>query len=144
MAGQLKVQLAANTKSMLPTCHSAGKQIQDSPCCQNKIAAGLPNLPRSPNVNVASQLEATSGQLGLWILLSNYMVKLCSPDLVSYFRMIDNVMLYGSKKTLRLYTLDLDHSRVYVKPKLRGTKKKVYNRYKVRQMREAVKQESLD
>lgn len=95
----------------------------------------------SPNVNVASQLEAASGQLGLWVLLSNYMVKLCSPDLLPYFRMIDNVMLEGSKKTLRLYTLDLDHSRVNVKPKLRGTKKKVYNRYKVRQMREAVKNE---
>ena len=33
--------------------------------------------PRSPNVNVASQLEEASEQLGLWILLSNYMVKLC-------------------------------------------------------------------
>eukprot|EP00913_Durusdinium_trenchii_P017886 g16806.t1 len=95
----------------------------------------------SPNVNVASQLEAASDQLGLWILLSNYMVKLCSDELLSYFRMVDNVMLEGSKKTLRLYTLDLDHSRVSVKPKLRGTKKKVYNRYKVRQMREAVKNE---
>ena len=30
----------------------------------------------------------------------------------------------GSKKTLRLYTLDLDHSRVNVKPKLRGKKTK--------------------
>ncbi|CAK8999296.1 unnamed protein product [Durusdinium trenchii] len=78
----------------------------------------------SPNVNVASQLEAASDQLGLWILLSNYMVKLCSDELLSYFRMVDNVMLEGSKKTLRLYTLDLDHSRVSVKPKLRGTKKK--------------------
>ena len=29
-------------------------------------------------MNVASQLEAASGQLGLWILLSNYMVKLCA------------------------------------------------------------------
>lgn len=95
----------------------------------------------SPNVNVASQLEAASGQLGLWILLSNYMVKLCSKELLPYFRMIDNVMLEGSKKTLRLYTLDLDHSRVNVKPKLRGKKTKVYNRYKVRQMRETVKSE---
>ena len=66
----------------------------------------------------------------------------------------------GSKKTLRLYTLDLDHRRVSVKPKLRGQKRKaqgrraeaesegakrqVQNRYKVRQMREAVKSEQLD
>eukprot|EP00434_Breviolum_minutum_P030841 symbB.v1.2.027273.t1/scaffold2786.1/size70438/6 len=69
------------------------------------------------------------------------MVKLCSKELLPYFRMIDNVMLEGSKKTLRLYTLDLDHSRVNVKPKLRGKKTKVYNRYKVRQMRETVKSE---
>ncbi|CAJ1350647.1 unnamed protein product [Effrenium voratum] len=95
----------------------------------------------SPNVNVASQLEAASGQLGLWILLTNYMARLCSTGLLAYLRMVDHVMLEGSKKTLRLYTLDLDHRRVSVKPKLRGQKRKVQNRYKVRQMREAVKSE---
>lgn len=70
-------------------------------------------------MNVASQLEAASDQLGLWILLSNYMVKLCdlstavflgsrgcesrlrvqgSDELLSYFRMVDNVMLEGRKE----------------------------------------------
>ena len=32
---------------------------------------------RSPNVNVASQLEAASTQLQLWILMSSFTVKLC-------------------------------------------------------------------
>ena len=36
------------------------------------------SLQRSPNVNVASQLEAASTQLQLWILMSSFMVKLCS------------------------------------------------------------------
>ncbi|CAE7409165.1 unnamed protein product [Symbiodinium natans] len=95
----------------------------------------------SPNVNVASQLEAASTQLQLWILMSSFMVKLCSKELMEYLRMVDHVMLEGSKKCLRLFTLDLDHTRIHVKPKLRGRSKKVYNRYKVRQMREAVKTE---
>ncbi|OLP91771.1 hypothetical protein AK812_SmicGene26489 [Symbiodinium microadriaticum] len=94
----------------------------------------------SPNVNVASQLEAASTQLQLWILMSSFMVKLCSKELIEYLRMVDHVMLEGSKKCLRLFTLDLDHAKIHVKPRLRG-RKKVYNRYKVRQMREAVKNE---
>ncbi|CAE7387352.1 unnamed protein product [Symbiodinium pilosum] len=77
----------------------------------------------SPNVNVASQLEAASTQLQLWILMSSFMVKLCSKELIEYLRMVDHVMLEGSKKCLRLYTLDLDHTRIHVKPKLRGKKK---------------------
>ncbi|CAE7404082.1 unnamed protein product [Symbiodinium sp. CCMP2456] len=94
----------------------------------------------SPNVNVASQLEAASTQLQLWMLMSSFMVKLCSKELMEYLRMVDHVMLEGSKKCLRLFTLDLDHAKIHVKPRLRG-RKKVYNRYKVRQMREAVKNE---
>merc|ERR1719183_2017217 len=35
----------------------------------------------SPNVNVASRLEAATEQFNVWILISHFMVNLCSSDM---------------------------------------------------------------
>merc|ERR1719447_1214748 len=45
----------------------------------------------SPNVNVASRLEAATEQLGVWILISHFMINLCSPEFAQLCRLIDHV-----------------------------------------------------
>merc|ERR1719379_3347167 len=35
----------------------------------------------SPNVNVAARLEAATQQFGTWVLVSHFMVSLCSEDI---------------------------------------------------------------
>merc|ERR550532_3691854 len=35
----------------------------------------------SPNVNVASRLEAATTQFGVWILISHFMINLCSREM---------------------------------------------------------------
>mmetsp|Transcript_62685 Transcript_62685/g.197953 ORF Transcript_62685/g.197953 Transcript_62685/m.197953 type:complete len:429 (+) Transcript_62685:2-1288(+) len=94
----------------------------------------------SPNVNVASRLEAATRQFGVWVLASHFMFHLCSPGTAALCRLIDHVTVRGSKQPIRLYTLDLDHTRLEVKQ--RGVLDRVTRNYfKVRQIRELRKNE---
>merc|ERR1719331_3227308 len=63
----------------------------------------------SPNVNVASRLEAATEQFGVWLLMSHYMIGLCSKNLGTLCRLVDHVTVKGSKQPTRLYTFDLDY-----------------------------------
>jgi len=94
----------------------------------------------SPNVNVSSRLEAATEQFGVWILISHFMVNLCSSELMTrYCRLIDHVTVKGSKQPIRLYTIDLDFLQLKVEtdPVVEITK----NRFKIRQLREVRKNE---
>merc|ERR1719453_2312626 len=51
----------------------------------------------SPNVNMASRLEAATIQFGVSILCSHLMIDLCSPEMKNHCRRIDNVTVKGSK-----------------------------------------------
>uniref|UniRef100_A0A7S1KXF4 Guanylate cyclase domain-containing protein n=1 Tax=Alexandrium catenella TaxID=2925 RepID=A0A7S1KXF4_ALECA len=62
----------------------------------------------SPNVNMASRLEAVTKQFGCLILISDSLHKLMSEQLAEECRLIDHVMLVGSKEAFKLYTIDLD------------------------------------
>mmetsp|Transcript_82466 Transcript_82466/g.143112 ORF Transcript_82466/g.143112 Transcript_82466/m.143112 type:complete len:1083 (+) Transcript_82466:127-3375(+) len=93
----------------------------------------------SPNVNVASRLEAATVQFGVWILISHFMINLCSQDVGVLCRLIDHVTVKGSKQPIRLYTLDLDYFQLEVTHK--SMDKVIKNRFKVRQVREVRKNE---
>jgi class 3 adenylate cyclase len=94
----------------------------------------------SPNVNVAARLEAATKQFCVWILISHFMVNLCSREVAVHCRLIDHVTVKGSKQPVRLYTIDMDNSRLEVQP-WRRVERVVRNRFKLRQLREARKNE---
>jgi len=93
----------------------------------------------SPNVNVASRLEAATKEFNTWILMSHFMIGLCSPEMALYCRLIDHVTVKGSKHPVRVYTIDLDTSKLEIETK--SMDKVIKNRFKVRQLRELRKGE---
>lgn len=64
----------------------------------------------SPNVNMASRLEAATKQFGVPILMSGSLYDSLSEPVKSYCRHIDTVTVKGSEKPISLYTIDLDYS----------------------------------
>ncbi|CAD8077335.1 unnamed protein product [Paramecium sonneborni] len=62
----------------------------------------------SPNVNMASRLEAATKQYGVSILISSDLFNLFSPDIKKYLRQIDMVTVKGSVRPIGLYTIDID------------------------------------
>jgi len=62
----------------------------------------------SPNVNMASRLEAVTKQFGCLILMSDALHKLMSEPTAEECRLIDHVKIAGSKEAFKLYTIDLD------------------------------------
>jgi len=93
----------------------------------------------SPNVNVASRLEAATIHYGTWILISHFMIGLCSQEMALLCRLIDHVTVKGSKHSVRLYTIDLDCTRLEVQWK--APERVIKNRFKIRQLREVRKNE---
>lgn len=61
----------------------------------------------SPNVNMASRLEAATKQFGSTILISGDFVKLLSPALKRRVRQVDCVTVKGSIKPVDLFTYDV-------------------------------------
>lgn len=62
----------------------------------------------SPNVNMASRLEAATKQYGVALLISGDLHDICTPDIQLLCREIDIVTVKGSIKPVRLFTVDLD------------------------------------
>jgi len=91
----------------------------------------------SPNVNMASRLEAATAQFGVPILISHCMIDLCSDDMKAKCRKIDNVTVKGSKQPIKLYVIDLDYLCLDIE--IKSMHNVVKNRFKVRQLREARK-----
>lgn len=93
----------------------------------------------SPNVNVAALLDAAAGDLGVWLLMSHFMMSLCSKELAMLCRLIDHVMVKSARQPIRLFTIDLDYMNLAVTNKPPG--KYIKNRFKIRQIREVWKQD---
>ncbi|PFH32137.1 adenylate and guanylate cyclase catalytic domain-containing protein [Besnoitia besnoiti] len=68
----------------------------------------------SPNVNMASRLEAATKQYGVYILISNELYDIMSPQAQLNCRQIDRATVKGSQVPLGLYTVDLDPGRLSV------------------------------
>ncbi|CAK82558.1 unnamed protein product (macronuclear) [Paramecium tetraurelia] len=62
----------------------------------------------SPNVNMASRLEAATKQYGVSLLISSDLYLLFSPGLKKYQRQIDMVTVKGSVRPIGLYTIDIE------------------------------------
>lgn len=62
----------------------------------------------SPNVNIASRLEAATKQYGVPVLISNAVWEMCSNEMRRRMREIDKVTVKGSKNPLGLYTVDMN------------------------------------
>ncbi len=62
----------------------------------------------SPNVNMASRLQAATKQFGVNLLISESLHDLMTPGLQSYCRNIDRVTVKGSNKPLKFYTVDMN------------------------------------
>jgi len=88
----------------------------------------------SPNVNVATRLEAATTQFGVWILVSHFMIELCTREMSLMCRLIDHVVVKGSRQPLRLFTVDLDCMQLSVN--VNRPERIIKNRFKVRQLRE--------
>jgi len=93
----------------------------------------------SPNVNVAARLDSASSQYGVCILMSHFLMALCNKEMKAYCRLIDHVTVKGSKQPVRLYTIDLDYMCLEVQH--RSMARYMKNRFKIRQVREARKNE---
>ncbi|OMJ72818.1 hypothetical protein SteCoe_28655 [Stentor coeruleus] len=61
----------------------------------------------SPNVNLASRLEAATKQFGVHILISNVLYNICSHVTKTKLRRVDRVTVKGSKHPMELYTCDI-------------------------------------
>lgn len=93
----------------------------------------------SPNVNVAQRLEAATVHFGVWVLVSHFMVKVCSPEMGAVCRLIDHVTVKGCRQPVRIHTIDLDSTKLQIVQS--GPEKIIRNRFKIRQLREARKTE---
>jgi len=93
----------------------------------------------SPNVNVASMLDQASADYGVWLLMSHYMMELCSRELAMLCRLIDHVSVKCTRQPFRLFTIDLNLSVLEIENKIGA--KYVKNRFKLRQIREVWKQD---
>lgn len=62
----------------------------------------------SPNVNLASRLEAATKQYGTLFFVSGQVIDLVSQDVRSQHRLVDIVNVKGSKQAVKLYTFDLN------------------------------------
>ena len=61
----------------------------------------------SPNVNMASRLEAATRQYGVNLLISEDLYNMLTLKMKKFCRNIDRVTVKGSAKPIRLYTIDL-------------------------------------
>jgi hypothetical protein len=66
----------------------------------------------SPNVNMASRLEAATKQYDVPILISSAMYENLTAEMKPFCRNIDKVTVKGSNQPIGLYTVDLDISNI--------------------------------
>jgi len=92
----------------------------------------------SPNVNMASRLEAATKQFGVLMLISHSLIQQMSEALAEKCRLIDHVAVKGSKQPLYLYTCDIDDLALEVdrtKPSTPNAKQGERMKFKLRQER---------
>lgn len=88
----------------------------------------------SPNVNIASRLEAATKQFGVNILISGDLQKICTDRCKKYMRHIDTVIVKGASKPIELHTCDVMSKdlKVESRDKLRNKTKQERKMYIVR------------
>ena len=85
----------------------------------------------SPNVNMASRLEAATKQYGVPLLISNDLYRILSKKTQRYCREIDRVTVKGSKKPVGLFTVDIDISVLIPSEEKGYTKAELREKHKI-------------
>merc|ERR1712096_276889 len=82
-------------------------------------------------------LEAASRHYGVHLLVSEKLVRTCSPELLGYFRAVDYVKFAGAKAPTRIFAVDLDCSALLTrrKPRLVNSYQSVSRNHDVAQRR---------
>lgn len=69
----------------------------------------------SPNVNMASRLEAATKQFGSWLLISGQLRNIATRHTQSHLRHIDRVTVKGSIEPIDIYTVDINLDALNIK-----------------------------
>jgi hypothetical protein len=94
----------------------------------------------SPNVSIAASIEQATQLYGVSLLMSHAVADMCSKELRAEFRLIDKVVIQGSKYPIELHSVDLDYSALAVDTEI--WKRPVWNsreRFRSRQILEECK-----
>ena len=100
----------------------------------------------SPNVNMASRLEAATKQFGVPILISGPLYRILTSKTQTYMRHIDTVKVKGSKEPMELYTCDVDPNELTVEKPAKHAltrQEKKMNKVRARIKRNRYKQAAL-
>lgn len=96
----------------------------------------------SPNATIAEALEQATSIYGVHILASHTVVEACSKTFSKLCRLIDRVLIHGSKDPLELYCFDVQPLHLEVAPKP-SVKWNVRQRFRARQLMEIDKSSNL-
>merc|ERR1719388_52976 len=88
---------------------------------------------------MASRLEASTKEYGVTILISEELVKACSPDMAWQCRPVDHVFFKGNRRPTRVFTVDLDWEVLTINTVPRRKSKNRYQQRMEREKRKALK-----
>ena len=100
----------------------------------------------SPNVNMASRLEAATKQFGVPILISGPLFRILTEKTQTYLRHIDTVNVKGSNEPMEFYTCDVEPNELSIeKPSKQALtrQEKKMNKVRARIKRNRYKQAAL-
>jgi len=89
----------------------------------------------SPNVNIASRLEAATKQYGVPLLISSDLFVLFSEEVQKYCRKLDVVTVKGSQTPLTLYSVDLDATGLRDKGPSKRSRKERMSRHEIKKQK---------
>merc|ERR1719253_1229910 len=133
----LQYRLGSDCRVNLSFGLHAGWAIEGAVGSEFKIDASY----LSPNVSIATSIERATEQYGVSIMVAQSVVQLCPADLRAKCRLVDRVVITGSKLPMELFCVDLDPKALKVEEQARLNV--VWNtrtRFKVRQFMEAEKE----
>jgi len=138
---RLQQRLGTNTRVNLTFGLHSGWAIEGAVGSEFKIDASY----LSPNVSLASSIEAATKVYKVPILLSQDVVDHQSSAVADKCRLIDRVRMKGSAEPIRLYSLDLDYLSLTVDaPRDPNLKWNLRERFKARQFLEVEKQRKFE
>jgi len=100
----LQQRLGSDTKVQLSAGLHFGWAIEGAVGSEFKVDAAY----LSPNVSQAESLEMATKLYGVHILMSEMLIKICTPAFAGKCRLIDRVIVPGSIEPMRVYTMDLN------------------------------------
>merc|ERR1719253_2253622 len=133
----LQYRLGSDCRVNLSFGLHAGWAIEGAVGSEFKIDASY----LSPNVSIATSIERATEQYGVSIMVAQSVVQLCPADLRAKCRLVDRVVITGSKLPMELFCVDLDPKALKVEEQARLNV--VWNtrtRFKVRQFMESEKE----